>query len=127
LVEAVPRTQIGDIFAAADVLILHLLDDPLFAITIPSKVQFYLAMGRPILACVRGEAAEIVTGAGAGLATAPQDVEAVAAAMVRMARFSPAQRRAMGQAARAAYEADFSYAAALAATTDCLRRPELSK
>jgi colanic acid biosynthesis glycosyl transferase WcaI len=126
-VEAVPRTQIGDIFAAADVLILHLLDDPLFAITIPSKVQFYLAMGRPILACVRGEAAEIVTGTGAGLATAPQDVEAVAAAMVRMARFSPAQRRAMGQAARAAYEADFSYAAALAATTDCFRRPELSK
>ena len=127
LVEAVPRTQIGDIFAAADVLILHLLDDPLFAITIPSKVQFYLAMGRPILACVRGEAADIVTGAGAGMATAPQDVEAVAAAMVRMARLSPGQRARMGQLARAAYEADFSHAAAMAATTACLRRPELSK
>lgn len=68
LVEAVPRTRIGDIFAAADVLVLHLLDDPLFAITIPSKLQFYMAMGRPILACVRGEAADIVTGCGAGLA-----------------------------------------------------------
>lgn len=127
LVGAVPRTQIGDIFAAADVLILHLLDDPLFAITIPSKVQFYMAMGRPILACVRGEAAEIVTGCGAGLAVTPQDVTAVAAGMVQMARLCPEERARMGQRARAAYEDSFSHAAAMKATSACLVRPELSK
>lgn len=127
LVEAVPRTQIGDIFAAADVLILHLLDDPLFAITIPSKLQFYMAMGRPILACVRGEAAEIVTDSGAGLAAAPQDVAAIAKAMVQMARLSPGERARMGARARETYEAGFSYAAAMAATNACLERPELSK
>ncbi len=127
LVAAVPRTQIGDIFAAADVLILHLLDDPLFAITIPSKVQFYLAMGRPILACVRGEAADIVTGCDAGLAAAPQDVAAVAAGMVEMAGLSPEQRAGMGRRARAAYEAGFSFAAAMASTSACLERPELSR
>jgi glycosyltransferase involved in cell wall biosynthesis len=127
LVGAVPRTQIGDIFAAADVLILHLLDDPLFTITIPSKVQFYMAMGRPILACVRGEAADIVTGCGAGLAVAPQNIAAVAAGMVQMARLSPEERARMGQRARATYEASFSYAAAMKATSACLVRPELSK
>jgi glycosyltransferase involved in cell wall biosynthesis len=127
LVGAVPRTQIGDIFAAADVLILHLLDEPLFAITIPSKVQFYMAMGRPILACVRGEAADIVTDCGAGLAVAPQDVAAMAAKMVEMARLSPGERAAMGRCGRAAYEADFSYASAMKATCACLVRPELSK
>lgn len=125
MVGAVPRSQIGDIFAAADVLVLHLLDDPLFTITIPSKLQFYLAMGRPILACVRGEAADIVKGSGAGLVTDPQDVAAVAAGMVAMARLSPAARRAMGSRARETYAADYSYAAAMAATRACLERPEL--
>lgn len=127
LVEPVPRTQIGDIFAAADVLILPLIDDPLFEITIPSKAQFYLAMGRPILACLRGEAADVITNRGAGLAVAPQDVAAVAAGMVQMARLSPEERAAMGQRARATYEAEFSYASAMAATRACLERPELSK
>lgn len=127
LVEAVPRTHIGDIFAAADVLIFHLLDDPVFEITIPSKVQFYMAMGRPILAGVRGEAAEIVTSSGAGVAVPPQDVSAIAAGMVALARLPPEERAAMGRRARATYEASFSYAVALEATRACLERPELSR
>jgi glycosyltransferase involved in cell wall biosynthesis len=127
LIEAVPKTQIGDIFAAADVLLLHLRDDPLFAITIPSKAQFYMAMGRPILAGVRGEAAELVVGRGAGVVVAPQDVTAMAQGMVRMARLSSAERALMGASARAAYEADFSYRAGMEATTTCLNRPEFSR
>lgn len=127
LIGPVPRTWIGDIFAAADILILPLIDDPLFEITIPSKAQFYMAMGRPILACMRGEAADIITSREAGLAVAPQDVAAVAEGMVRMARISPEERAAMGHRARATYEAEFSYASAMAATKACLERPELSK
>lgn len=127
LAPGVPRTQIGDIFEAADVLILHLLDDPLFAITIPSKTQFYMAMGKPILIGVSGEAAEVVTGCGAGFSAPPQDVSAMAAAMVRMARLPAAELAGMGRRAREAYEARFSYAAAMAATVACLERPEVSK
>lgn len=127
LIGPVPRTQIGDIFAAADVLILPLIGDPLFEITIPSKAQFYMAMGRPILVCMRGEAADIITNGGAGLAVAPQDVAAVAAGMVRMACLSPEERAAMGRRARATYQAEFSYASAMAATRACLERPELSQ
>lgn len=127
LAPGVPKTQIGDIFAAADVLILHLLDDPLFAITIPSKTQFYMAMGKPILIGVTGEAAEVVTGCGAGLSAPPQDVSALAAAMVRMARLTPAERAGMGRRAREAYETKFSYAAAMAATIVCLERPDVTK
>lgn len=127
LVDAVPQTQIGDIFAAADVLLLHLRDDPLFAITIPSKTQFYMAMGRPILAGVRGESAGLVAGCGAGVAVVPQDVAALAAGMVRMARLTAGERAEMGARARAAYEAGFSYRAGMQATAACLSRPELSR
>jgi lipopolysaccharide/colanic/teichoic acid biosynthesis glycosyltransferase len=117
----VPQTQIGDVFAAADVLVLHLIDDPLFEITIPSKIQFYMAMGRPILIGVRGEAADMVKAANAGLVTPPGDVEAVAQAMISLARLAPSEREAMGQRARRAYLDHYSFDRAVAATADRVR------
>jgi glycosyltransferase involved in cell wall biosynthesis len=117
---AVPRTQIGDVFAAADVLVLHLTADPLFEITVPSKTQFYMAMGKPILIGVSGEAARIVTGAEAGVAVPPENVEAMANAMVKLARMSPQDLARMGTGGRAAYERDFSFASAIRATAEAL-------
>lgn len=116
----VPQSQIGDVFAAADVLVLHLVDDPLFEITIPSKTQFYMAMGKPILIAVRGEAAEIVTGAGAGVSVVPGDVDAIAEAMVGMSRLSAVDRQAVGWRARQAYEASYSFATAMVQTVSCI-------
>ena len=116
----VPRTQIGDIFGAADVLALHLWDDPLFEITIPQKTQFYMAMGKPVLIGVRGEAAEFVTDAGAGVAVVPQDVEAMADAMVRLANTSPQELARMGEAGRAACAQHFSFVTAIRATEKVL-------
>jgi lipopolysaccharide/colanic/teichoic acid biosynthesis glycosyltransferase/glycosyltransferase involved in cell wall biosynthesis len=116
----VPQDQIGDIFAAADGLVLHLIDDPLFEITIPSKTQFYMAMGRPILIGVRGEAADMVTDAGAGLAVPPGDVEAMARAMIALARMPADTRAGMGARARRAYDDHYGFDRATAATADLI-------
>lgn len=113
LLDALPMSDIGDVLAAAEVLVVHLKDDPLFEITIPSKVQFYLAMGRPVLIAVAGEAARVVRDAGAGIAVAPGDAGNIADAMVRMTRTPQADLVAMGTAGRQAYEDRFSFAAAL--------------
>jgi colanic acid biosynthesis glycosyl transferase WcaI len=122
LLPGVPQDQIGDVFAAADVLVLHLADDPLFEITIPSKTQFYMAMGRPILIGVRGEAARMVVDAGAGVSAPPDDIKAVAEAMIRMARLSAEERGIMGQRARAAYLEHYSFARGMALTTEAIER-----
>jgi colanic acid biosynthesis glycosyl transferase WcaI len=118
----VPRTQIGDVFAAADVLALHLLDDPLFEITIPQKTQFYMAMSKPVLIGVRGEAASFVEAARAGIVVPPGDVEAIATTMVAFARMSPDERSAMGRRGLEAYRRDFSFASAIAATQATMAR-----
>lgn len=118
---SVPRRLIGDVFAAADVLVLHLWDDPLFEITIPQKVQFYMAMGKPILIGVKGEAAEIVTGAGGGVAVPPQDPSAMARAMVEMATAPPEALAEMGRRGRLAYERDFCFATGITTTESVLR------
>jgi len=119
---SVPRTQIGDVFAAADVLALHLWNDPLFEITIPQKTQFYMAMGKPVLIGVLGEAAEFVTQAGAGIAVVPQDVDAMVSAMVRFATLSPETLAEMGRRAREAYVRDFLFAKAITATEEVSRQ-----
>ena len=58
--------DMGPLLAAADVLLVHLRDLPLFRITIPSKTSAYLAAGRPILMAVGGDAADLVRQSGAG-------------------------------------------------------------
>lgn len=104
-----PVGEMGPVFAQADCLLVHLLDDPLYAITIPSKVQAYLAVGKPVLIGVRGDAAAMVDKACAGLAFTPGDPEALAAAVLRLARRSPEERARMGASGRAFYEANLAF------------------
>ncbi len=113
LLPSVPQSQIGDILAAADVLVTHLKDDPLFEITIPSKTQFYMAMGKPVLVGVRGESARIVTAAGAGMVMEPENEEAIADAFHAMATMPRGELERMGAQARAAYKEQFSFASTM--------------
>ena len=87
----VPREEILAAFTDADALLLHLADGPLFEITIPSKTQVYLAMGRPIVAGVSGETAELLRQSGAALVAPPQDAPALAETMCAMADLPRAQ------------------------------------
>lgn len=105
-----PRETMPRFLAWADGLLAHLKRDPLFEITIPSKVQVYLSAGKPILCGVRGDAAELVGGHDAGLCFSPEDPEAMAAAMRALYRMSAEQRAEMGSNARAGYEATCSQA-----------------
>ncbi len=120
ILPAVPKSHIADVFAAADVLVAHLADDPLFAITVPSKVQFYLAMGKPILLGVKGEAADLVVSAGAGVAVPPEDVPALAEAMVDLSRRPCEELRLMGERGRLFYKQRLSAAAAIEATAEVI-------
>lgn len=100
--EAMPRY-----FAAADALLVTLRSEPIFALTIPGKVQSYLACGRPIIAAAGQQVNDIVTTAGAGLTCAPDDPEALAACVERFAALPTAARTAMGQRGRHYYDQTF--------------------
>jgi len=98
-----PAAAMGQIYELADVLLVHLRDNPLFAITIPSKVQTYLAAGRPILVAMRGDAARLVEASGAGICCEPGDPVALAAGVRRLLALPPAARRGLGEAGRRYY------------------------
>jgi glycosyltransferase involved in cell wall biosynthesis len=69
----------------ADAFLVHLRDIPLYRATIPSKTYEYMAMERPILMGVGGEAAALVTTAGCGIAVAPESPSALAEAVRTLA------------------------------------------
>jgi colanic acid biosynthesis glycosyl transferase WcaI len=99
----VPMTEVGAYLAAADCLLVHLTADPLFAITIPSKTQAYMAAGKPILMAVKGDAADLITLSGGGIVAEPENAESLATAAISMASKNQASLDAMGQAARNYY------------------------
>jgi glycosyltransferase involved in cell wall biosynthesis len=93
---SMPPEAMPALYAQAGALLLTLVDDPLVAQTVPSKLQSYLAAGRPIVVAVNGEAADIVREAGAGIACPAEDPIALAAAIRTLKALSPAERAAMG-------------------------------
>jgi glycosyltransferase involved in cell wall biosynthesis/GNAT superfamily N-acetyltransferase len=103
-----PLSEIGEIMALADVLLVHLKDDPLFAITIPSKIQSYLAIGRPILVGVRGDAANLVLNAHAGLVCTPEDPLSIAEKVKQFAQMSQKELYEMGANGRKYYQKELS-------------------
>ncbi len=93
---AFPEMAMPGFFAHADALIVMLRDEPIFALTIPTKVQAYLACGKPIIAALRGEGARLIEESDAGVTAEPGDPDSLAAAVVRLMRSSPVQRAEMG-------------------------------
>lgn len=114
-------SEMGEVFRNTDALLVHLRDDPLFEITIPSKIQAYLAVGKPILLGVRGDAARMVDQAGAGLAFQPENAAALADAAERLAAMTPEDRARMGEAGRHYYRDHLSFEAGVSTIEAQLR------
>lgn len=93
----------------ASVLLVTLTDQEIFRFTIPSKVQAYLAAGRPILACLNGEGANLVTVSGAGLAVPAEDGKTLAEAVLQLYLMPSQEREAMGINGRLYYTQHFSH------------------
>lgn len=103
-VEAMPV-----LMAKAGALLVTLADTEIFRLTIPSKIQAYLAAGRPIIACLNGAGADIVTEAGAGVAVPAEDASGLAKAIKALYKMSESERLEMGARGRSYYEEHFSH------------------
>ncbi|AWN23740.1 UDP-phosphate galactose phosphotransferase [Deinococcus irradiatisoli] len=80
-----PFSEIGAVLAQANALLVHLRNDPLFEITIPSKTQAYMFVGKPILMALEGDAAQLVKDAQAGVTCPPENPPALAQAAIQLA------------------------------------------
>ena len=93
----------------ASVLLATLADQPIFRLTIPNKIHAYMAAGRPVVACLNGEGAQLVREAEGGLAVPAEDGRGLADAIMKLYRMSAAEREAMGARARAYHLEHFAH------------------
>jgi glycosyltransferase involved in cell wall biosynthesis len=86
-----------------------LKDDPLFQITIPSKTQAYMAIGRPILMGVKGDAADLVMKARCGLTCEPGNPPSIAEGVAKFHSMSKTDLAQMGENGKRFYERELSF------------------
>ena len=120
--EPVPKAQVPDLTATADAFVLSVLDRPnLYRYGISMNKLFdYFAAGRPVVMSCDAVGNPLAL-AEAGFVVAPEDPSALAAAILRMAALSVAERVAMGCAGREYVVANHGYrqlATKLAMTLD---------
>jgi glycosyltransferase involved in cell wall biosynthesis len=96
-------------FSLADVLLATLKKDPIFSLTIPSKIQSYMACGRPIIAAIDGEGARVIREAGAGITCPAENPRALADALLSLYRMPMPEREAMGMRGRDYFETNFNH------------------
>lgn len=99
--------QMPAILAQASALLVSLARDPIMSQTVPSKMQAYLAAGRPIIAALDGEGARVVEQAGAGITCPAEDAAALAQAVRTLHATSAQALERMGQSGRRYYEQHF--------------------
>jgi colanic acid biosynthesis glycosyl transferase WcaI len=122
-----PAQDMPRLYALADALLVHLKDDPLFRITIPHKTLAYLSSGKPILAAVAGDVADLVESIGAGVTCSPQNPPALAAIIGRLQAMPASQRQAMGERGAVAAQTRFSRASLTGDIEAVLQRATLGR
>ena len=117
-----PMEAMPAIFEHSSALLVMLNDEEAFAQTIPSKIQAYLAAGRPIIACMNGEGARVVNEAGAGLTSPAEQVLPLVTNIRRMKALEATERLAMGTAGRAYFDAHFEMDSQVTRLVELLQR-----
>jgi len=96
-----PMSAMPHIYRRAGGLIVSLRDEEIFAFTVPSKVQAYLAAGKPIIAALNGEGARVVAESGAGFVCPAQDADGLARCIRALHAMRETERERLGNSGRA--------------------------
>lgn len=103
-----PMAEVGGVLGLSNLLLVHLKKDPLFEITVPSKTQAYMAMGKPILMAVAGDAAELVQKAQCGCIAISEDAASIQQAILEIYQLPASEQQKMGINARNFYIRELS-------------------
>jgi hypothetical protein len=83
-----PLSEIPNWLMASQVLIISLIDQPNFSITVPAKFQAYLAAQKPIFCCMKGEAVSLVENYELGISCDPDSIPKIKNTFEQFMKFS---------------------------------------
>lgn len=102
-----PPNEMPYYFASADALLVSLKKSKIFELTIPGKLQSYLACGKPIIASIDGITSEIINNADCGLTSPSGDHNSLAESIIHFNKLSIDKKRRMGKNAIEFYNKEF--------------------
>lgn len=102
-----PSERMPSFFQHADALLVSLKDEPIFAMTLPSKLQTYLSAGIPVVAMLNGEGATVVRESGSGISCRAGDPAGLAKAVLQLSQATPEVRLEMGRKGREFNQREF--------------------
>ena len=101
-----PVEEMPDFYAKADAMLVTMASDPVLSLTLPGKVQSYMAVGKPIIGAINGETAIVMEEAGCGFCGEAENDELLAENILAFID-EKTDRITMGKNARKYYEANF--------------------
>lgn len=101
-----PLEEMPKYYAMADAMLVTLKADPVLSLTLPGKVQSYMAVGKPIIGAIDGEAVEVIRRARCGFCGPAENVETLAENIRRFV--ASKDKRQMGENARTYYDQQFA-------------------
>ena len=100
-----PLEEMPDFYAKADAMLITLQADPVLSMTLPGKVQSYMAVGKPIIGAIDGETKKVIEDAKCGYCGKAEDAKALSENIKQFIK-NP-EKGLMGENARAYYEQHF--------------------
>lgn len=91
-----PVEDMPKYYNASDVLLVTLGDDELFKITVPAKVQSYMASGKPVLGAISGEGKSLIEESNCGLVCEAEDYKTLSDMAIKMSEMSVDDRNKLG-------------------------------
>lgn len=104
-----PEDQMPSIYKKSSCLLVSLTNKSIFNLTIPNKIQGYLALGRPIIGSLNGASAKIITEAEAGLIAQAENAEMLAERIIEMSNKSSEDLEILGNNARRYFQKHFEH------------------
>lgn len=102
-----PITTMPIFMQNSDVLLFSLKDEPCFNLTVPSKVQFYMAQGKPVLSMINGDGADLVKEATCGFSVNAGDYTTFSKAILTMSKMTKSELVELGHNGKKFYENNF--------------------
>lgn len=103
-----PSKEMPKYFSKSDVLIVTLKKDEILNITLPAKVQSYMASGKPILAATGGEGNNIINDSNCGLACEAEDYKGLYENAMKLYNLSQKERETLGENGKRYFEDNFT-------------------
>ena len=100
-----PLEEMPQFYAMADAMLLTLESDPILSMTLPGKLQSYMAAGKPVIAAIDGEAKRVIEESECGFCGKAEDAKTLAETIMRFVKCE--DKESLANNARSYYEQHF--------------------